>query len=188
MNYLFYYYKKNSKKGISLIEILFSMLFFLILILSFFNLYLVINKLNKEHEFSSEALAIASSRLETILYNSNLLTLKKVSGNYVIYNLIDQKELVYNSALNVYDAFKKNYLANQIPYYFPLSYIYYSIATRIRVYDKNYQQFYNVSVYVYHISNPQKKYSISTIIKSNYQWFVFIFFKKVEDFYYRNYK
>ncbi len=169
MDYFFYSSKKNNKKGISLIEILFSMLFFLILILSFFNLYLVINKLNKEHEFSSEALAIASSRLESILYNSNLLTLKKVGGSYVIYNLIDPRELIYGSALNVYDAFKKNYLANQIPYYFPISYIYYGIATRVRIYDKNYQQFYSVSVYVYHKGNPQKKYSISTIIKSNYQ-------------------
>ncbi|MGC8734826.1 MAG: type IV pilus modification PilV family protein, partial [bacterium] len=163
-----FYFNKINRKGVSLLEILFSILFFLILILSFFNLYLIINKLNKEYEVSNEALAIASSRLETILYNSNLLTLKKVSGNFVIYNLIDQRELIYNSSLNVYEAFKKNYLANQIPYYFPISYIYYSIATRIRVYDKNYQQFYNVSVYVYHKNNPQKKYSISTIIKSSY--------------------
>ncbi len=156
-------------KGFSLVEILIVMLFLLILLLSFFNLYIIINKLNKEQEFSSEALSIASSRLEVILYNSHLLTLKKVSGSFIIYNLIDQKELIYNSAINVYDAFKKNYLANQIPYYFPISYIYYGIATRIRVYDKNYQQFYNVSVYVYHKNNLQKKYSISTIIKSNYQ-------------------
>lgn len=157
-----------NKRGFSLIEILFSILLFLILILSFFNLYLIISKLNKEHDISNEALSIASSRLETILYNSNLLTLKKVSGNFVIYNLIDKRELIYNSSLNVYEAFKKNYLANQIPYYLPISYIYYSIATRIRVYDKNYQQFYNVSVYVYHKNYPQKKYLISTIIKSSY--------------------
>jgi type II secretory pathway pseudopilin PulG len=156
-------------RGFSLIELLITMLFLLILLLSFFNLYIVTNKLNKENEFSNEALSIASSRLETILYNSHLLTLKKVSGSFVIYNLIDQKELIYNSAINVYDALKKNYLANQIPYYFLISYIYYGIATRIRVYDKNYQQFYNVTVYVYHKNNPQKKYSISTIIKSNYQ-------------------
>jgi len=83
-------------RGFSLIEILVTMLLLLILLLSFFNLYIVTNKLNKESEFSNEALSIASSRLETILYNSHLLTLKKVSGSFVIYNLIDQKELIYN--------------------------------------------------------------------------------------------
>jgi prepilin-type N-terminal cleavage/methylation domain-containing protein len=35
-------------RGFSLIEILVTMLFLLILLLSFFNLYIVTNKLNKE--------------------------------------------------------------------------------------------------------------------------------------------
>lgn len=100
------------------------------------------------------------------MYNSHLLTLKKVAGNYIIYNLIDQKELNYGSAWNVYDSFKKHYQSRQIPFYFYENYKDFGIATRIRVYSV--KNFYTVTVYCYHKLYPQRKYSLTSIIKSNY--------------------
>ncbi|MEN3014512.1 MAG: hypothetical protein ABDH21_00390, partial [bacterium] len=125
------------------------------------------NELSYRQYIENECLSIASSKIETIMYNSHLLTLKKVAGNYIIYNLIDQKELNYNSSWNVYDSFRKHYQSGHIPYYFNISYRDFGIATRIRVYSV--QTFYTVSVYCYHRSNPQRRYSLTSIIRSRYQ-------------------
>ncbi|MFN3477825.1 MAG: hypothetical protein ACK4ZM_00445 [bacterium] len=120
-----------------------------------------------ENSISTECLSIASSKIETINYNSKLLTLKKRSdGSYPIYNLIDPKELNYNSAWNVYDSFKKHYLSNQTPFYFYENYKQFGISTRIRVYTVS--NFYTVTVHCYYKEYPNKKYHITTILKSNY--------------------
>ncbi|MCS6954841.1 MAG: hypothetical protein NZM44_00585 [Candidatus Calescibacterium sp.] len=153
-------------KGFSIIEIIVSILILLTFVLAFFQLHILITNVSQQNYISSECLAISASKIETIIYNSNLLTLKKIGSNYPIYNLIDPKELNYNSAWNVYDSFKKHYLANQIPFYFYEHYKDFGISTRIRVYSV--KNFYTVTVYCYHKSYSNRKYSITAIIKSNY--------------------
>lgn len=155
------------KKAFSLIEIIISLLILLIFALTFFSLYDLLKRRSFENSISTECLSIASSKIETIMYNSHLLTLAQVNGSYPIYNLIDQKELNYDSAWNVYDSFKKHYLNKQIPFYFYENYKDFGIATRIRVYN-NLPNFYTITVYCYHKSFPYKKYNITTVIKSDY--------------------
>ncbi|MFN4219486.1 MAG: hypothetical protein ACK4GJ_01010 [bacterium] len=157
----------HSNKAFSILETLISLFILVVFILTFFSLYNLAKKNSVENSISTECLSIASSKIETINYNSKLLTLKKRSdGSYPIYNLIDPKELNYNSAWNVYDSFKKHYLSNQTPFYFYENYKQFGISTRIRVYSVS--NFYTVTVYCYHKEYPNKKYHITTILKSNY--------------------
>ncbi|MCS7164987.1 MAG: hypothetical protein RMJ51_01735 [Candidatus Calescibacterium sp.] len=153
-------------KGFSLIEIVISLLIAIIFVLSFFQLHRLITNLSNQNQILTECLSICSTKLETIMYNSHLLTLRKVGSNYPIYNLIDPKELNYNSAWNVYDSFKKHYLSKQIPFYFYEQYRDFGISTRVRVYSV--KNFYTVTVYCYHKNHPDRKYSLTAIIKSNY--------------------
>lgn len=157
----------SKKRAFSVVETLVSLLILVIFILSFFSLYNLVKKNSVENSIFTECLSIASSKIETINYNSKLLTLRKRSdGSYPIYNLIDSKELSYNSAWNVYDSFKKHYLSNQIPFYFYENYRQFGISTRIKVYSVS--SFYTVTVYCYHKDYPNKKYHITAILKSNY--------------------
>lgn len=153
-------------KGFSLTEIIVALIIGIIFILTFFQLYLLVKDLSFKNYIATECLSIASSKIETIMYNSDKVTLKKVGSNWPIYNLIDQKEIAYNSAWNVYESFKKHYQSNQIPYYFYESYKDFGIATRVRVYLQ--PNFYTVTVYCYHKNYPNKRYSLSAIIKSSF--------------------
>jgi hypothetical protein len=160
--------KKNLLKAFSILDIIISLSIGVLFVLTIFQLITLIKNYSSINYQSTECLAIASSKLETIMYNSHLLTLKKVGASYPIYNLIDQQELNYNSSFDVYQSFRKHYLSNQIPYYFYSSYSDFRIATRIRLYSQTVQNFYTVTVYCYHRNNPKRVYSLTTILKSRY--------------------